>query len=119
MSLGFFGSALGSMFFGWLCDKIGCKLPMQICLGMGILGYVIIYASAIWVKSYYLFMLGNVWNNFFGSPGIGLGQVKSCQEGVGPIQQPTKSSKPLSIEHLGWSVLVRIWRPIREAECRA
>ena len=24
MSLGFLGSALGSMFFGWLCDKIGC-----------------------------------------------------------------------------------------------
>ncbi|CAE7460779.1 unnamed protein product [Symbiodinium sp. CCMP2592] len=40
---------------------------MQICLGMGILGYVIIYASAIWVKSYYLFMIGNVWNNFFGN----------------------------------------------------
>ncbi|OLP94388.1 hypothetical protein AK812_SmicGene23585 [Symbiodinium microadriaticum] len=67
MSLGFLGSAAGSMFFGWLCDKIGCKIPMQICLGMGILGYVIIYASAIWVKSYYLFMLGNVWNNFFGN----------------------------------------------------
>ncbi|CAE7584861.1 unnamed protein product [Symbiodinium natans] len=67
MSLGFLGSALGSLFFGWLCDKMGCKIPMQICLGMGILGYVIIYASAIWVKSYYLFMLGNVWNNFFGN----------------------------------------------------
>ena len=23
--------------------------------------------QAIWVKSYYLFMLGNVWNNFFGN----------------------------------------------------
>ncbi|CAE7460787.1 unnamed protein product [Symbiodinium sp. CCMP2592] len=67
MSLGFLGSAAGSMFFGWLCDRIGCKIPMQICLGMGILGYLIIYASAIWVKSYYLFMLGNVWNNFFGN----------------------------------------------------
>mmetsp|Transcript_10999 Transcript_10999/g.25129 ORF Transcript_10999/g.25129 Transcript_10999/m.25129 type:complete len:685 (-) Transcript_10999:142-2196(-) len=66
VSSGFLCSALGSLFFGYLCDKIGCKLPLQICLGMGIGGYVIIYASAIWVKSYYLFMIGNAWNNFFG-----------------------------------------------------
>ena len=26
MSLGFVGSAAGSMFFGWLCDRIGCTL---------------------------------------------------------------------------------------------
>ena len=67
MSVGYFGSALGSMFLGLLCDKIGCKFPMQLCLFMGIIGYVIIYASAIWVKSYYLFLLGNAWNNFFGN----------------------------------------------------
>ena len=67
MSVGFLGSAAGSLFLGMLCDKIGCKFPMQLCLVMGIIGYVIIYASAIWVKSYYLFLLGNLWNNFFGN----------------------------------------------------
>ena len=57
------------------------KIPMQICLGMGILGYVIIYASAIWVKSYYLFMLGT-WafetlGGCFGSRVQGLGSIES------------------------------------------
>ena len=33
------------VFFGWMSDKMGSKLPMQICLCMGIVGYVIIYAS--------------------------------------------------------------------------
>ena len=67
MSVGFLGSAAGSLFLGMLCDKIGCKFPMQLCLLMGVIGYLIIYASAIWVKSYYLFLLGNLWNNFFGN----------------------------------------------------
>eukprot|EP00927_Polykrikos_kofoidii_P071177 TRINITY_DN67485_c0_g1_i1.p1 TRINITY_DN67485_c0_g1~~TRINITY_DN67485_c0_g1_i1.p1 ORF type:complete len:670 (-),score=115.42 TRINITY_DN67485_c0_g1_i1:232-2241(-) len=66
MSAGAVGSALGSFTFGRLVDKIGCKIPMQICLFAGIGGYIIVYAAAIWVKSYWLFMFGNVWNSFFG-----------------------------------------------------
>lgn len=66
MSLGFVGSAAGSFFFGRLVDKVGAKTPIMICLFMGIGGYIIIYAAAIWVKSYWWFLFGNVWNNFFG-----------------------------------------------------
>ena len=84
MSLGFVGSAAGSSVFGRLADRVGCKIPIQICLFCGCGGYIIIYASAIWAKSYWLFMLGNVWNNFFGcSMDIGMvyfGQMFSGAE---------------------------------------
>jgi MFS family permease len=67
MSVAMAAQAAGSLIFGRMCDVIGCKIPMQICLFMGIFGYVIIYAAGIWVHSYYLFGLGIVWNNFFGN----------------------------------------------------
>lgn len=67
MSGGLFGSAFGSLFFGRMCDTIGAKLPMQLCLFMGIFGYLLIYAAGVWVGSYYLFVLGMLWNNFFGN----------------------------------------------------
>lgn len=67
LSIGMVGSALGSLVFGWMCDKVGCKLPMQICVFNGIIGYIIIYASGKWYNSYYLFSFGLFWNNFFGN----------------------------------------------------
>jgi len=67
MSCGMVGSAFGSVFFGWLADNYGCKLPMQICVSMGLVGYIIIYASGRVFDSYYLFALGMCWNNFFGN----------------------------------------------------
>ena len=38
MAIAQFGSALGSRVFGWMCDNVGCKAPMQICLGSGLIG---------------------------------------------------------------------------------
>jgi MFS family permease len=71
LSAGQFGSAGGSMLFGRLCDKIGAKIPMLVCLIMGIIGYIIIYAAGIWVHSYYLFAIGMFWNNFLATlPGL-------------------------------------------------
>jgi len=67
LSLGQLGSALGSLLFGGLCDRIGCKIPMQICIFNGIIGYFIIYAGGRWYNSYYLFAFGLFWNNFFGN----------------------------------------------------
>lgn len=67
LSAGQFGSAGGSMLFGRLCDTVGAKIPMMVCLIMGIIGYLIIYAAGIWVHSYYLFAIGMFWNNFFGN----------------------------------------------------
>ena len=66
LSLGMIGQAFGSLIFSRLCDKIGCKIPIQICTLAGIGGYFIMYAGGIWVKSYWLFVIGYVWNNFFG-----------------------------------------------------
>lgn len=67
LSAGQFGSAGGSLFFNRMCDFTGPKLPMQVCLFMGIVGYLIIYAAGMWVHSYYLFAIGMLWNNFFGN----------------------------------------------------
>merc|ERR1719210_1874547 len=67
LSIGQFGSALGSLTLNRLCDRIGCKIPMQICVLNGIIGYLIIYASGKWYNSYYLFIFGLFWNNFFGN----------------------------------------------------
>jgi MFS family permease len=67
MSFGQLGSAIGSFMFGMMCDKIGAKIPMQICLFNGIIGYLIIYASGKWYNSYYLFAFGLFWNNLFGN----------------------------------------------------
>ena len=55
LSLGQIGSAGGSLFFGWLCDKIGCKLPMQICIFMGIVGYIFMLAGGLWSQNYFLY----------------------------------------------------------------
>mmetsp|Transcript_90868 Transcript_90868/g.266048 ORF Transcript_90868/g.266048 Transcript_90868/m.266048 type:complete len:678 (-) Transcript_90868:316-2349(-) len=73
-SFGQLGSAAGSLVLGRLCDIIGCKIPMQLCLFMGIVGYLMIYAAGIWARSYYLFALGIFWNNFFGNT-MGVAQV--------------------------------------------
>lgn len=67
LSAGQLGSAFGSLLFNRLCDVIGAKIPMQICLLSGIVGYLIIYAAGVWVHSYYLFAIGMFWNNFFGN----------------------------------------------------
>lgn len=67
MSVGMLGSAGGSLLFGKMSDKIGCKWPMLICVSMGLVGYIIIYASGKWVNNYYLFAFGLCWNNFFGN----------------------------------------------------
>jgi len=67
MSFGMVGSAMGSLLMGYLCDKIGCKFPMQICVFNGIVGYLLIYAGGKWYNSYYLFAFGMFWNNFFGN----------------------------------------------------
>lgn len=74
MSFGQLGSALGSLVFGQLCDRIGCKIPMQICIFNGIAGYFMIYAGGKWVGNYWLFALGMFWNNFFGNT-MGVGVV--------------------------------------------
>lgn len=67
LSLGQLGSAGGSLFFGFLSDKVGCKIPIQTCLFMGIFGYLFMIAGGLWTQSYYLYSLGIVWNNFFGN----------------------------------------------------
>jgi len=66
-SFGQIGSAGGTLLLGRLADKIGAKNPIQICLFMGIFGYIMIYAAGMWVGSYYLFAFGMLWNNFFGN----------------------------------------------------
>lgn len=67
LSMGQIGAAFGALVFGRMSDKFGCKLPIQICTLSGIGGYLIMYAAGIWVKSYWLFIIGLVWNNFFGN----------------------------------------------------
>jgi len=61
------GQATGSLFFGRMCDRVGCKLPMQICVFMGIFGYLLMYAAGIWAESYWLFSIGILVNGFFGN----------------------------------------------------
>merc|ERR1719409_2067375 len=46
---------------------MGCKLPMLICVSMGIVGYVVIYVGGKIVGSYWLFAFGLFINNFFGN----------------------------------------------------
>jgi len=67
LSAGQFGSAFGSLFFGTLCDRIGAKLPMQICVFAGLFGYAIIWIAGKQLGSYYLFGFGIFWNMFFGN----------------------------------------------------
>ena len=38
----------------------------MICLSMGLVGYLLVYASAIWIRSYWLFAIGLWVNSFFG-----------------------------------------------------
>jgi len=67
LSLGQLGSALGSLFFGRMADKIGAKKPMMIMLFAGLIGYGMIFVAGKVVKSYWLFGAGIIWNNFFGN----------------------------------------------------
>lgn len=59
LSAGLFASAVGSFLAGRVVDSVGCKLPLQVSLFMGLGGYVIIYLAATEWKSYWLFLFGN------------------------------------------------------------
>jgi len=67
LSAGRFGSVGGSLIFGVLYDRIGAKIPMQICVFAGLLGYVIIWVAGKVAGSYYLFGFGMFWNMLFGN----------------------------------------------------
>jgi len=99
LSLGQIGSAGGSLFFGWLCDKIGCKLPMQICIFMGIVGYIFMLAGGLWSQNYFLYSVGIVWNNFFGNT-MGVANVYFNQLLEGP-EKDTYVQIVMSMAFLG------------------
>ena len=61
-----FFSAGGSLLAGRVIDKVGAKIPIMICLGMGLVGYLLVYAGAIWIRNYWLLALGLWVNSFFG-----------------------------------------------------
>ena len=66
MAIGQFFSAGGSFLAGRVVDKMGAKVPIMICLGMGLVGYLLVYAGAIWIRNYWLLALGLWVNSFFG-----------------------------------------------------
>ena len=66
MAISQFFSAIGSFSAGPMVDRVGAKKPILVCLFMGLIGYMMIYAAGIWVKSYWLFA-GGLWlNSLFG-----------------------------------------------------
>eukprot|EP00966_Prymnesium_polylepis_P218975 5067266-Prymnesium_polylepis.1 len=64
------GQGLGAYVWGKASDRIGSKLCIQICLSGGLGGYMIIYASGVWIGSYWLFILGMWLNGFFGASAV-------------------------------------------------
>jgi MFS family permease len=66
LAVGQFFSAVSSFLAGRVIDKVGAKIPIMICLGMGLVGYLLVYAGAIWIRNYWLLAVGLWVNSFFG-----------------------------------------------------
>jgi MFS family permease len=64
-------SGIGSLIVGNVVDKVGAKLPVVVCLSMGLVGYALMYASGMFVEggSWWLFSIGLWINNLFGVVG--------------------------------------------------
>jgi MFS family permease len=66
MAIGQYFSAIGSLCAGSIVDKVGAKIPILVCLAMGLVGYAMMYLAGMESGSYWMFA-GGLWiNQLFG-----------------------------------------------------